>query len=387
MAIELRSSDSNPLSWRALRENRGLCHHSAACGALRLRAGGCTVCVDACPVGALRQTPAGMVVDDTCMDCGRCVPACPMGALMLPSCQGEVGDAAALRVDCRRVPRATRGEVTLSCLGALDVAAVLELHRQAAGRVVELCDRGWCGGCPAGGAEHPARAVLDATNVWMEALGVPRAQWPRRVQAPLPERLSEPADASLAPEVPLSRRAFFRQLVDASQRAAAVEAPAALEPGAATLSAHSSFSRARLVDAVEALARATAVEVPSALYAQIHVSNRCRNHQGCARVCPTGALQGYRGAEASGLRFDPRSCIACGLCERHCPEQALRMTAGGYALMTSERETYVLTRHGTGRCSECGAEYAVRADGPDDGRCDPCRKSRGLFARFFEESA
>ena len=45
---------------------------------------GCGVCVDECPVEAIKIESDVAVVDgDTCTDCGQCVDACPCEAITL----------------------------------------------------------------------------------------------------------------------------------------------------------------------------------------------------------------------------------------------------------------------------------------------------------------
>ncbi len=371
-------------AWRTLRQDRALRHLEAACLPLRQRMDGCDACRAACPAGALLFEDAGLALHADCHGCGRCLPACPMGALDLPEARPAVAAASgepsrsALAIDCRRVPARLRGEITVPCLGALDAAALLELRAQAGARGIELRDRGWCADCPAGGdGAHPAQAAVNACIMHLVELGQPPARWPRLVDAALPAKHALPLGTGSAA---LSRRAFFARFAEPVRVRGA---PAARRSMPAS-PAHASLARNRLLAALSALApagRTTAHAHPL-----LRATTRCRDHQGCVRVCPTGALRAWREHETGGLRFAAAQCIACGLCAQHCPEQALQLSAPSATASPNDGEA-TLTRHTRARCTGCGAELRIDAEAGVDAPalCDPCAKSRHLAGALFQQ--
>lgn len=44
---------------------------------------GCGVCVDLCPVKAIKLKDNKAVISDACIDCGACLGQCPVEALSL----------------------------------------------------------------------------------------------------------------------------------------------------------------------------------------------------------------------------------------------------------------------------------------------------------------
>ncbi|MFH1878149.1 MAG: 4Fe-4S binding protein [Candidatus Omnitrophota bacterium] len=44
---------------------------------------GCGVCVDICPLNAVKIEQKKAVVSDECVECGACVNECPNGAISL----------------------------------------------------------------------------------------------------------------------------------------------------------------------------------------------------------------------------------------------------------------------------------------------------------------
>ncbi|HID87755.1 MAG TPA: 4Fe-4S dicluster domain-containing protein [Anaerolineae bacterium] len=47
------------------------------------RCAGCGVCVETCPVGAIRLDGHAVIDQDTCTGCEACVEACPNGAILV----------------------------------------------------------------------------------------------------------------------------------------------------------------------------------------------------------------------------------------------------------------------------------------------------------------
>jgi ferredoxin len=46
---------------------------------------GCAICVDECPVEAIKLVDEKAIVDeDACTECGQCVDACPNEAITVP---------------------------------------------------------------------------------------------------------------------------------------------------------------------------------------------------------------------------------------------------------------------------------------------------------------
>ncbi len=434
-------------SGQPLRAGSGLHCLSDACLAWMHRVGECTSCRQACPVDALLWVDDGLTLLADCLGCGRCVPACPMGALQLPAMIRIAPKRPnTLQVDCQRVPTPLRGAVSVPCLGALDTAALLELA--ASGQPVELLDRGWCADCPAGHHERfdvfPPQAALDQASALLRQRGWPQATHPRRVSVPLPHEVALPMISGGGGGAPMTRRGFFGRLAKPIKDVVAQSAEAPPLTASKRLVAappHASLARARLLAALQTVPlwhqddegnaeknsvqdgmqgdwctsrrtcqtegsehratpqtaraanysafpeRSTTVSLlPSTSTVVLQVGPECHNHQGCTKVCPTGALQPYQdiadAVEVGGVRFDSRLCIDCGLCLQHCPERAL---ARKTAEEVTPEDCVTLTRHVSRRCVDCGSPYSVAAGQSDSGRCDPCDKSHRLAREMFHQ--
>jgi ferredoxin len=324
-------------------------------------------------------------LDAGCLHCGRCAAACPTGALSLPGLSAALvagTSAGTVYVDCRKVPprESPADAVRVPCVGAVSVGQWLALAAKG-GEVIAL-DRGWCRDCSAGGASHPAQAALTEACALLNEAGVPPTAMPRLLRRTLPAWQMPASIPDARSERRLDRRHFFAGLagelagVATAYRGAPAGEPTptrATRPGQVR-----ALERERRLAALATLAHRHGTRLPARLFPQIEISTRCRDHHVCASLCPTGALAAYADGGASGVRFDAFTCIACGACERACPEQALRLrAAGGDAVPTA---AVVLTRHGRRECYDCGASFSAVAE---ESTCPSCRKSRAAFAPFF----
>jgi ferredoxin len=407
--------DQPPLRLR-LHAGRGLLHEEGACLPLRSRHGQCRACADACPSAAIKVSVEAVVLADACTGCGRCTAACPTQALTLPeitalpaplavatlttpttnaasptSSPTPAARPAPLRVECRKVPAELRATDTLllPCLGALTAGHLLA--HAAAGTPVQVVDRGWCDGCEAGcspahptrpqQATHPAAAALEAATLWLQAIGASATA--TLVHERLPPNLRPsaipPADA---PAPALDRRRFFRVALEKPAGRGKTGATPMGGDGRAAYPADTrqpSPERQRQHAALQALAALHDTAVPAEFYPQLHADASCCDRRMCVALCPTAALTVADDGASAHLQFDPVRCIACGTCERACPESALDLTAHG-----GRPALHTLAAHRRLRCPSCGDSFAASAQ--DDVKapplCPTCTKSR----RFMDDA-
>ncbi len=380
-----------------LRPDRELRHDEGACLPLRSRHGQCRACADACPTGALAVDVSAVELSAACIGCGRCTAACPTQALSLPEllawpkppvhAQGgaaaEPAAAARVRVECRMVPASLRAEATVvvPCTGALTPGRLLA--ECAAGRSVQVVDRGWCDGCVANGrapeGAHPAAGAIAAAAVWLDAMGAAATVTLR--QEPLPTHL-RPQELPAAPAAatPIDRRRFFRAALD---KPAGRDRPAPTPMGGDGRAAYPADERApspereREHAALRQLGAAAGKPVPAEFFPTLHADARCCDRRLCVALCPTAALTVADDGATAHLRFDPVRCIACGTCERACPEAALALTPHG-----GTPDVQTLASHRRLRCRDCGEGFTVTgevaADAPSI--CPTCTKSRRFVA-------
>lgn len=317
----------------------------------------------------LHTSPAAVALAEGCLHCGRCVAACPTEALALEGygiATPPHAGSGPLRVECWKVMRSRTGAdaIRVPCLGALSAGRLLELWSVAGDAGLELMDRGWCGACSAGGGEcHPAQRALDTARLWLEAIDVEHRRLPRLVSRPLPARRMPTEIPSPDSERPVSRRQFLR----------AMSAPVPVGgPGAPAFPASArreSTERRRVLHALERIARERGTALPNEIFPRVANNGSCADHRICTAICPTGALAVRMMDEQAVLEFNAETCIACGACERACPEHALALEAHG-----GERGRRIVAMHRPRRCTACGEPYTAKE--ADGGLCLSCRKTR-----------
>jgi formate hydrogenlyase subunit 6/NADH:ubiquinone oxidoreductase subunit I len=216
---------------------------------------------------------------------------------------------------------------------------------------------------------YPAEPLIAELQRLLDAIGVPPANWPRRITLPLPAaRMLEGMGEPIL-EGRVSRRAFFRgrSIRPADSEQTPQPRPMPSRPG---------HGRQRLLAALERLGKPGTV-LPGRLFPRLRASGDCADHQVCANACPTGALAAYRDAGAKGLRFDQAACIACNLCTRLCPEQALALDRPDDGLTTRAPEH--LTRHEVKTCPDCWAEHVDA-----EPLCPACRRDQDVAFSAFQ---
>jgi ferredoxin len=314
-----------------------------------------------------------------------------MGALYIPearpSFSPDCSEDACVSIDCRRVPARLRAKISVPCLGGLDAAMLLNLRLEAGDRTIELLDRGWCKTCPAGGkGAHPAQAALDGAAAILKGLGMAEMLAPRIRLDALPVEAASPVLPDADSETPITRRAFFGRLAAPVQQAVNDPGQARKNKLASAPPPHPSLARQRVVQAMTLLAQKYSLtRYQKQIFPAARIDAHCLNHQGCTRVCPTGALQAYEESNGSGVRFAAAACIDCGLCEQHCPEQALRIDTNPQRQQAGFVETATLSFHQQRTCEACGSPFTPVADDPEASLCDPCGKSRQFAKHMFQQ--
>jgi len=358
--------------------------NKSACLPARSPMADCKACATICPVSALALGEQGPALVGDCLGCGRCATRCPSDALHVQGFPDVPlpGQAAPVvrKLDCWRVPESEGSDETLRvpCTGGVDASQLLSLNRLAGPGGISVLDRGWCDRCPAaGGAGHPAEATVRQVNALLEEAGAAPDSHPRLSAHPLPQHRAAAAIPDARLERPVSRRGFLRQLgaeaLSARARLTADLPPARSGPLIVPL-----VPLRRLRLGVELRALTGTDQGPSTL-PRLSVSSRCEGHGICAALCPTGALERRIDGQGSRLVLSADRCIGCRLCERVCPEQAIRLEATqGGAL---EQELHRLTRQ---RCRRCG--QACNAGDTGEDSCRACRKSDQLMRAVLTRS-
>lgn len=88
---------------------------------------------------------------------------------------------------------------------------------------------------------------------------------------------------------------------------------------------------------------------------RVKASEECTLCGVCEKVCPTEALRIVKDGDSMRLEFSHQQCIGCGACEKSCPEKAIKVSRelNPHLLRTGEyREE---TRDKIARCRGCGA--------------------------------
>lgn len=303
--------------------------HGERCLHARSPLSQCSLCVDACPGGALHFAGRGKPPELSaarCMQCGQCLTACPLEAFESPSfterqllnrIQGT--EPVCLRCflpygQLETIGRDVRTYQLGACLASLSPGVLFEL---ALNRPVELyVDR--CEDC---GLFARLRPTFEAnvTAAFRMLYGV-------RAQANLSESspLFLPKIVATVENEPLAgaARPSIRSLFNGSRRTARVgkrRAPLALRQR----SKHVPAWRKRVSELWKRRGLNASGACDFAWPELVVDAERCRGCGVCMQMCPTGSiLQSLEEGEFT-YSFTPGTCVNCGLCLTVCLEGAL----------------------------------------------------------------
>ncbi len=326
---------------------------------------GCTLCVHACPYGALESKNGVIRLDKArCRSCSRCVTVCPREAVLFPGYTASQIDA---QVRALLDPRIG----TLQPRGILFMCAHMRAHSSVA---PESLHPGWmplrlpclamapptwylvplglgasavgvlpCSDDCHGTLTEVVREHVQFCQDFLEAIGAPAdlIQYRPAIDRPPADRgssigLTELEDRLPQPAFSVQPRAVAAVLLDLARRYSRDEwTPLA---GDASVFRH-----------------------PAAPLGLVEIDETTCTVCGlCADACPTGALQFETTAEQSLLRFEASSCIACGQCLSICPERARGAIRVQRAIAWERLRSggQVVTRDLVARCARCGAPIA-----------------------------
>ena len=344
---------------------------------------GCGICLSQCPYDALSRAGARIRVEEACCEgCGGCVSACPTSALRFrsPSLEevdaqlraflaplpdeppggnrpavvfhcGERGAEALRRAgENRWLPGRNFLAVEVPCLRFVSEALVFRSFQLGAAGVALL----GCAACPNG--ERPmlearmafCRATLEAFGFGEERLSliaVEASEEPYYLASAAGELGAFLGALGPAPLPPFGGGAFSPPGEDGDG------------PGG------SAANRRMVVDALRAFLGATGRQPGRILgdtplpYAEVKVRKEgCTLCAGCVFVCPTNALVMENPDGAKALAFNHLKCVACGMCEKACPEGVVTIERG-FAVSRAALGYQDLARDEMVKCIGCGREY------------------------------
>lgn len=330
---------------------------------------GCGICIPSCPYDAIQRdpvaSPSRVAVDPiSCEGCGACVSACPTSALhfvqpsprylytkmraLLAPVNGDEEERPVLGFHCSNKGRAALQnarafQVTLPanflpievpCLRYLSEANMLAAFRLGAAGVALL----GCEECP-----HGERQLLfeklDFTKIILEAFGLGG----ERVRLFTTEEAAHEALTALgrfanaASPFPLKWDGQFPDKVE---------------------------NREIIADAMETFLSGTGRDpgrvkenTPFPFAWSDVRAEGCTMCRSCVNVCPVQAFK--LDDEKHTLEFRYMSCVACGMCERACPENVITLhrdlildkAAFAYQVMVQDEMV---------GCLQCGKEYITK---------------------------
>lgn len=283
------------------------------CLPIRFNKSSCRRCADICPHHAISLKSRLFVDAERCTGCLLCSTVCPSGALepsqRFDSCLEKLAKVADPVLGCPRT--ADSANAVLPCLGGLSGEHLLALHHLLSCTVTTL-NLGRCWECP-NGAMQP---ILQERLQSIADAGMDRGGC--RIE------LVDSGDKVTVQHESIDRRSFFKTLRSTLfQSAAAVITATTEQTGQRCNYAEKRLPLRRLLlnRTISGLTPELQELVHSCFDNGISFNASCTACQGCAAICPTGALL-TENPEVHPLFLRER-CTGCGLCVEFCLDGAL----------------------------------------------------------------
>jgi ferredoxin len=347
------------------RKRKQIHYRLSTCGWGGFKKEGCMLCREACPVAALKGTEKGIDWDPIrCMGCGSCVSRCPNDSLTfqrqpakeihqaihallspLPGASNNGGQQSesCLLLGCERC-----GARKLRALGEKGIpypASIRPLFLPSTARISEdhilealrLGATGVailrCDCIPV--VPESLQEAIDQSREVLDAFGADGERI-RLLEETEPEKLAQQLTSFAEGLTPLPWAPQQNPLAVNEKREAMKTAlrhfmeATGREPGTIPAGAHTSFATVRLDQ------------------------EKCTLCMACVTACRPKALRA--GGESPELRCVSWDCIACGLCESLCPEDAITLERE-LPLNLRAFEEEVLMQDEAVACSRCGKAF------------------------------
>lgn len=287
---------------------------ASRCLLMRFSESSCRRCLAVCPHGAVGLDGMLSINPNNCTGCLLCTAECPAGALE------QSKDFAASLLQLSRVPAPIlgclrtkdRSHATLACLGGLSEEHLVTLCHSLPGRLTLNLTA--CGDCP-------NKTMISLLQQRLDSICEAGLSGRSRIV------IAESAqDISFCDES-VGRRSFFKAFGNSLFKSTAVLLSTTIEQAPR----RTEYAGKRLPIRKELLQKTRSnlspeLEVRMRRHFDSCVSfdDTCTRCQGCAAICPTGALKA--GLADSPPVFNQLHCTGCGLCREFCLEGALRIT-------------------------------------------------------------
>ncbi|WP_371361976.1 NAD(P)H-quinone oxidoreductase subunit I, chloroplastic [Sporomusa rhizae] len=304
--------------------------HKKLCLNTRYKKMTCRRCARICSKGCISEK---LEFDlSKCDECGLCMAVCPAEAIAGENYSRKDVENMLNMADSPLVLCCSRQDKQSCwpCLGFLDTRLFLAMAYSGKGKRKVVVDNRRCSKCNPKVADYLQRLLYNV-NIFLHASGKsPIVQGQAVSNYPHKEKV-------------VSRRAFFGSLIGdvmtvITEVVRSDGNPAELLPRQEFFSTYVKY-------------HSFPEMMPTSLFNAISIGKSCHACGLCAKICPQKAIEIKEQGEVVDFYHRALTCTGCEVCVAHCPQKAITLVPAH-----SLKITYVATHH-MPRCPQCNKVY------------------------------
>ena len=353
----------------------------------------CHQCIEACPTQAISDINTVSLNTELCVRCGLCLHRCPTEAFSKTGNQAdtllkvfESTESGSIELTCPHKERLemSRSDVSTAivikpCLANISLATLLkaainrEIQKNSREKIQIWLNDEPCGDCSIGHVQTEICKTVDFANKWLAIFGKETRILTYQNSPEHLRKREKKTPVLQGDRIRYSRRGFLRSLTNPTPEKTEAM-PEAIQGADTNTNPRNDLqnvqrlntSRDLLIESINKLGKpvAATANMQGMPFGNVHIEAGCVACGLCARFCPSDALTFEFDEDTFQIQFNASYCLGCNICSFICPPKIVEMSPVVEITPLLTGTTTILTEGLLVRCQMCGMSCAGEQDEP-----------------------